>query len=200
MSTIRITKGFHDDERNQVAALYWEAFGEKLSIGLGPDNKALNFLARVADPDFALCARDESGTLLGVAGFKTNEGALINGGLGDLRATYGFLSALWRAALLTIVERKLEQNSLLMDGIFVTKSARGLGLGTALLNAIKQEAETRNCSDVRLDVIDTNPRARSLYEREGFVAGGIQSLGPLKHIFGFSSATEMRFTLRPHSR
>ena len=83
-----------------------------------------------------------------------------------------------------------------MDGIFVTKEARGLGLGTALLRAVKGEALKRGCGEVRLDVIDNNPRARKLYEREGFVAGNVQSLGPLKHLFGFSSATEMRLTLQ----
>ncbi len=199
MSAFRITKGFTDDERETVAALYWEAFGRKLGVGLGPDAKALQFLARVCDPDYALCARNEDGTLLGVAGFKTSDGALVGGGFDDLRAVYGFFSALWRAVLLSLVERALEPQSLLMDGIFVTAEARGLGIGTALLNAIKDEAGAQNCADVRLDVIDTNPRARTLYEREGFEAGKVQTLGPLKHIFGFSSATEMRFSLRKHS-
>jgi RimJ/RimL family protein N-acetyltransferase len=45
--------------------------------------------------------------------------------------------------------------------------------------------------EVRLDVIDTNPRARALYERKGFVATGEQKLGPLKPVFGFSSATTL---------
>lgn len=199
MSAIRITPGFHDTERALVAALFWEAFGAKLSIGLGPTEKALRFVSRVADPQFALCARSEDGTLLGMAGFKTTEGALIGGEFSDLRAIYGTFGAIWRAGLLAVLERKLEQGSLLMDGIFVTTEARGLGVGTALLRAIKEEAARRGCTEVRLDVIDSNPRARTLYEREGFVAGEVQTLGPLKHIFGFSSATEMRFTLQAHS-
>lgn len=199
MSDFCITKGFADDERNTVATLYWEAFGAKLSIGLGPDAKALEFLTRVCDPEFALCARSEDGGLLGVAGFKTSEGALIGGGMRDLYAIYGTFGSVWRAALLSLVERKLEPQSFLMDGIFVTKEARGLGLGTALLQAIKEEAAARNCNEVRLDVINTNPRARALYERSGFVAGQVQSLGPLKYFFGFSTATEMRFTLQEHS-
>ena len=60
-------------------------------------------------------------------------------------------------------------------------------------------SKPKNCRDVRLDVIDNNPRAHELCEREGFVAGKVQMLGPLKHFFGFSSATEMRFTLHSHS-
>ena len=196
MSAIRITKGFDISERATVAALFWEAFGPKLRIGMGPDEKALTFLARVADPVYALCARSADGTLLGMAGFKTSTGALIGGGISDLSATYGTLSAIWRAALLSLLERNLEDGAFLMDGIFVTKEARGLGLGTALLRAVKDEAQTQGCHEVRLDVINSNPRARKLYEREGFVAGKVQNLGPLKYLFGFSSATEMRCTLR----
>ena len=195
MSAFRITSGFTEDERDVVATLYWEAFSRKLTIGLGSDNKGIAFLARVADPRFALCARNEDDVLLGIAGFKTAQGAPIGGGFADLSAVYGVLSTSWRAVLLSFLERDLEDGSLLMDGICVTKQARGMGLGTALLRAIKDEGRARDCSDVRLDVIDSNPRAKALYEREGFVTGRTTSLGPLKYLFGFSSATEIRFAL-----
>ena len=46
-------------------------------------------------------------------------------------------------------------------------------------------------SRVRLDVIDTNPRARALYERNGFQAIETDEFGPFEHLFGFSSATRM---------
>jgi len=78
-----------------------------------------------------------------------------------------------------------------MDGIFVAPAARGHGVGTALLDATIAEARTRGYAEVRLDVIDSNPRARALYERVGFVAKDTQQLGPLRHIFGFKSATTM---------
>ena len=199
MSSFRITQGFTEAERSIVAALFWEAFGAKLSVGLGPEAKALKFLARVADPQFAPCARDANGTPLGFAGFKTSEGALIGDGFGNQRAVFGTLGAICRAALLSLLERYLKSETLLMDGIFVTQNARGMGLGSALLQAIEAEANQQNCRDVRLDVIDNNPRAHELYKREGFVVGKVQTLGPLKHFFGFSSATEMCFTLHSHS-
>ena len=63
------------------------------------------------------------------------------------------------------LERAMAPGELLMDGIFVDHGARGMGVGTALLTAIKAEAQSRGCSSARLDVIDTTPRA--LYERVG---------------------------------
>ena len=78
-----------------------------------------------------------------------------------------------------------------MDGIFVEPQARGLGVGTALLHAIMGHAAHSQLQRVRLDVIDTNPRARALYEREGFVVQDVKELGLVAPIFGFSTATEM---------
>ena len=186
-----ITKGFEVDERGRVAALYWEAFARKLHYVLGPKPKALEFIAEQLNPDFALVARNADGHVLGVAGFKTSDGALIGGDMADLARTYGWLSPLWRGPLLSLVERDLAEGVLLMDGICVSPEARGKGLGTALLSAIKSEAASQGLSSVRLDVIDSNPRAKALYIREGFEAIGQQNLLLLRHLFGFRSSTKM---------
>lgn len=56
-----------------------------------------------------------------------------------------------------------------MDGIAVKQDMRGKGIGTKLLDELKQYARDNGFSSIRLDVIDTNPAARRLYERQGFV-------------------------------
>ncbi|WP_370402343.1 GNAT family N-acetyltransferase [Sulfitobacter sp. JB4-11] len=186
-----ISLGFSDAERPRVAALYWEAFAAKLRIVMGPPERAIAFLTKNMHPDFALVARDPAGRIAGLAGFKTSKGALTEGSLRSLAAHYGLLSVLWRAPLLALVERELAPDVLLMDGICVDQAARGTGLGTALLDAVKDTARTQGLTAVRLDVIDTNPRARALYERQGFVPVGTQTMGPLTYIFGFASSTTM---------
>ncbi|WP_166417276.1 GNAT family N-acetyltransferase [Cochlodiniinecator piscidefendens] len=72
--------------------------------------------------------------------------------------------------VLSVLERPLDPDILLMDGIFVSPKARDMGIGTALLSAMKEKAAQLHYSSVRLDVIDINPRARGLYERQGFKA------------------------------
>lgn len=183
--------GVKPDERRQVAELYWEAFGPKLARVMHPEAKALAFIEQVLDPEHAICAHDNDGTLLGVAGFKTYDGALVDGTFEELSEIYGLFGAIWRAGLLTLLERDTENARFLMDGIFVEKSSRDQGVGTTLLKAIVTEARRRKYNEVRLDVIDTNTRARALYERFGFVAHGTQNLGPLRYVFGFKSATTM---------
>lgn len=186
-----ITKGFPDSDRARIAALYWEAFGAKLGPTMGPAPKALRFFEAVLYPPHAICARDTDGTLLGVAGFKTHQGALVGGSFRDMARVYGWIGASWRVALLSALERDTENVRFLMDGIFVEPEARGRGVGTLLLQAIANEAAQRGYAEVRLDVIDTNDRARALYERRGFRAVKTNSTGLLRHVFGFRSATTM---------
>lgn len=186
-----LASGFDDAERASVAALYWRAFSDKLGRVLGPDRKALEFLEHVINPKFAIVARGPKREILGVAGYKTAAGSLMGGGLSDLAQTYGWIGTAWRGALLAFVERPLADNVLLMDGICVNPNARGQGLGTRLLDAIKDKARDLGKTAVRLDVINTNPRARALYERQGFVAQMTETTGPLRHVFRFDTTTQM---------
>lgn len=187
----RIASGFPETERPVAVRLFWQAFSGKLGKVMGPEEKALRFLDRVINPDFALSALSPDGHLLGLAGFKTDEGALVGGSLNDMIAVYGKFGGLWRGTLLDLLERETEPDCLLMDGIFVAEDARGQGVGSALLEAVCAQARDRGLARVRLDVINTNPRARALYERAGFKAVSEEKTGVLEAVFGFSSATRM---------
>ncbi|SOB92843.1 GNAT family N-acetyltransferase [Thalassospira xiamenensis] len=189
--TFSIHHGIEDRHIDKALDLFWQAFRQKLAPVMKPEDKAQLFLRRVVDPAHAISAVSSDGDLLGIAGFKTAEGAFIGGTLSDVCAIYGLWGGLWRGVLIETLERDLSEGVLLMDGIFVDSDARGRGVGTALLDAIAHEARMRDLRQVRLDVIDTNPRARALYERCGFVAGDVQELGPLRHLFGFRTATTM---------
>ncbi len=189
--TVTVSKGFSEVERPQAAALFWQAFAAKLHKVMGPDEKGLAFFETALDPEFALVARDAGGRMLGLAGFKTNKGGLAGGSLSDLARVYGWFGALWRGVVLSVLERDLQPGVFQMDSIFVAAEARGQGIGTTLLSAIKAEAQRRGMAEVQLDVIDTNPRAQALYEREGFKPVGVEKTGPFRHLFGFSRATKM---------
>lgn len=189
--TITLQRGMPRHLRRAAADLYWQAFGGKLGRVLGPDDRALEFLDRVIRADHAIVALDDQGELLGLAGFKTPKGAFAGGTFADLRAIYGAFGAVWRGALLQLLGREVDNMRFLMDGICVSRAARGQGVGSRLVEAICDEARARGYAEVRLDVIDTNWRAKALYERLGFRPAGEEKLGPLRHVFGFRSATMM---------
>jgi ribosomal protein S18 acetylase RimI-like enzyme len=193
--TVEIRRGLPDGLRTQAAALYWDAFGEKLGRVMGPRDKAVRFLEMVLRSDHAFVALSAEGALLGLVGFKTSKGSFAGGTFADLRAVYGWAGAIWRSSLLSLLERDVENTRFLLDGICVAETARGQGVGTLLLNAICDEARRRNYPAVRLDVIDTNPRARALYERFGFEALRSENLGLLRYVFNFDRSTTMVKTL-----
>lgn len=189
--TVRILRGLPREHREAAAALYWQAFGGKLGLVMGPEDRAMLFLSRAIRGDHAIIALSDAGELLGFAGFKTADGAFAGGTPDDLRAVYGLAGSLWRAALLRLLGRSVENQRFLIDGICVQREARGLGIGSQLVEAICDEAQARGYGEVRLDVIDSNWRARALYERLGFRALHQESIGPLRLVFGFQSTTAM---------
>jgi len=188
---MKITVGIPQKDREEAAALYWDAFGEKLGFTLGPKYQALMFVRDVLRPDHGICAHDDDGRLLGIAGFKTVHGSLVGGDFKDMRKTYGWISAAIRMSLLSLLEKDFENERFLMDGLFVAPEMRGKGVGTALLDAVIDEARRRGYVQVRLDVVDTNPRAKALYRHVGFRELRTVKIGPLRYIFGFSASTTM---------
>jgi len=194
---LTLRKGLPASLRLQGARLYWQAFGPKLGRVLGPEARALIFLDRVIAADQCLIALDERGLLLGLAGFKTTGGSFAGGTSADLRAIYGWAGAIWRGGLLLRLNREIDRDCFLMDGLCVSEANRGQGVGTALLEALYDHAATLGYRSIRLDVTDTNPRARALYQRQGFMPTHTAHLGLMKHVFGFTSATTMQRPLTP---
>lgn len=191
MIPARLHLGLPTALRPAAAELYWLAFGAKLGPVLGPPSLARAFLLRVMRADQVISAIGPGEELLGIAGFRTAEGGFASGHPEDLAAVYGRLGGGWRRALLTLLSRGEDSSGFLIDGICVTPAARGQGLGTALIEALCDEARQRGHARVRLDVVEENHRAVALYERLGFRVTARQSTGLLRLAFRFRAALTM---------
>lgn len=194
-ASFKIMPALPDALRAEAADLYIEAFWPKFSPILRHGRaRAVRLFAPTLRLDRAIVAVDGD-RLLGLAGFKDADGAFLDTELSDLQRAYGWLGGLWRGVAFGLFERKPKPDELLMDGIAVRPEARGAGVGTALLAAIEAHARAQAKTTIRLDVVDTNPQARRLYERVGFKPVRTERLGFLRPIFGFSASTEMRKSL-----
>lgn len=188
---MRMVRGLPEALRREAAGLYWKAFGSKLGRVLGPDDRALAFIEGAILASHAIVALDDEGRLLGLVGFKTPEGSFADGSYGLLRRVYGTWGGLWRGLALELLTREVDNARFLIDGLCVAPWARGQGIGSRLLAEAMALARARDYGEIRLDVVETNPRARALYERLGFVALRTERLGVLRHLFGFEAATTM---------
>jgi ribosomal protein S18 acetylase RimI-like enzyme len=186
-----ITRGLSQAQRGDAARLYWQAFRSKLGRVLGPETKALGFIEKVLCPDHVLAAVDPDGTVVGVVGFRTPAGSFVGGSAADLAAHYGRFGALWRNACLSVIARDLRPGELVVDGLVVRSDRRGERIGAALMLALLAEARARGYSEVRLDVIGENIRARALYDQLGFAVAQRQESRLTRLIFNYKSAVVM---------
>lgn len=177
--------------RHDAARLYWQAFGPKLGMVLGPERRALAFLESVIRADHVLIVTSKDGQLLGLAGFKTPKGSFAMGNPAALRQFYGPWGGFWRKHLLGLLSSEVDNDNFLIDGICVAPQARGQGIGTALLSGLNDQGQARGYPAVRLDVVATNTRAQRLYRREGFVQTGHHDIGLLRYIFRFTRSITM---------
>ena len=185
--------GIPEPLRDAAARLYDDAFGAKFSVAVRSREKRLALLADSLTLPFAVTATVED-RLAGLAGFHTPQGSLTGGiTVKKLIQHLGILGGLRAAMVFSLYERKAQETELLMDGIAVDREMRGKGIGTKLLDELEHYARENGFSSIRLDVIDTNPAARRLYERRGFVATHTERFGYLRWLLGFGAATTMMY-------
>jgi len=99
------------------------------------------FEAIAADPNHVLPVAREDGNVLGVLQLSFIPGLTYTGG--------------WRAQI---------------EGVRVAKSARGRGVGQALIRHAIERAEERGCVLVQLTTDARRPEAKRFYEKLGFNA------------------------------
>ena len=58
-----------------------------------------------------------------------------------------------------------------LEDLYVSESARGAGLGRAMLDAVIEAATERGCRRIELDTGEDNEAALALYGSAGFVSG-----------------------------
>ncbi len=190
-----IRRGFAPEQADKAAGLYDEAFGPKLSIAIPDAVARRDILARGMNAEFCFAAF-RSGVMVGIAGFKTTGGSLTGSiSLSLLFQRLGLFRFLRALTVLLLFRRSLAPNQLLMDGIGVSSSARGGGIGSRLLHTLLSHAKREGFATVRLDVIETNPAARRLYERIGFIETRTEHFPYLKWLLGFGAASCMVYDL-----
>ncbi len=192
---ITYTIGIPEIYRKKAVLLFEEAFGEKLSVAVRNKKLRLNLFTKCFDLKYGIAAIYRS-QLVGIAGFSVEKKSLTSKmKYSDLIENIGFLKGNWAAFILGLYERKADKNQLLMDGISVDMEYRGHGIGEKLLTELISYAKTQGYKNIRLDVINTNPRAKKLYEKIGFVVIGKDRFPYLKLLLGFSGSEELIYRI-----
>ncbi len=194
-SQIRYQSGLPEAHYDAAARLYDDAFGAKFALAVPDRERRIDLLRKCLMGEHAIVALADE-RLVGIAGYHSPAGSLTGGiVLSSLLGYLGLLRGIRAALVFGFYERRPDTHELVMDGIAVSEDYRGCGIGTRLLEEVAAFGRANDFAHVRLDVVDTNPGARRLYERCGFVPVNTQRFGYLRWLFGFGASTEMRLDL-----
>jgi ribosomal protein S18 acetylase RimI-like enzyme len=170
--------------------VFWEAFGLKLHPIMGRRERAIPVLASAFEADRAIVAL-RAGTVVGLLGLQHGGRDFVNLRRRHFAQEFGWLRAIPKAFLASFAQQPDSKGELFLVSLAVAPAWRNRGLGGKLLGAAIQFARDTGFKTVALDVVDTNPRARLLYERLGFKATKTHHYPFLRPLMGFSSVTTM---------
>ena len=190
-----IQRGAPESQRRTAALLYDAAFGEKFALAIKDSGSRIQLFEQCFRLEHCIAALKDN-QLVGIAGYSTAEGSLTSGiTFKSLIEHLGWWKGLRAALVFSFYERKKVADELMMDGISVAPTHRGLGVGTQLLAELIQYGSEHQYTSIRLDVIDTNEAAKRMYERIGFVAGETAEFEYARGVLGFGASTTMIYSL-----
>ena len=183
----KVFKGLPFSLSEKAVRIYYDAFSMKINPLVGSKQKAIQFIGKTTDFSACFYAMLDS-RLLGLAGIQDKDNNFTkNIGLGELLKEFNLFRALLIRYVYGYKTAKVKRGVIRIDSIAVAKEARGMGVGTALLNAIFKYAMDRGLQEIKLEVVNTNPGARKLYERLGFKAVKEVRYGFITKKAGFTS-------------
>jgi ribosomal protein S18 acetylase RimI-like enzyme len=193
---VNIVLGLPASAVAEVAALYFGIFPRKLGVALGR-RKGIKLMAdHLNENQIFVAWLDDK--IAGIAGFKYNGVGMFQLDKQAFLKCCGPVIGRIRSAIWASVQTIPRPHQLLLEGLGVIPDLRGNGIGTLLLKTIDQRAKDLGKTEVILEVINTNHRARALYERFGY------RVVTTKHSFmfrpaGFSAAHLMLHKLSKDS-
>ncbi len=198
MGGVKITNKLPGEMIAQAAEVYYGEFRQKYNgLLLIPrsEEQALRILRQSMDLSKGFFALDNQGNLLGLVGLGYRDGGFVKYKWDLLLKEFGFFGAVMRKVIKFFEAPGLKKDHMRIEGIVVTERAQGKGIGTALLNEVFEQAKQEGFKSIHLEVINTNPRARSLYHRLGFKDTGRVFYGPLTLKAGFTWIWRMEKSL-----
>lgn len=188
---VKMTNELNDDQKKQVAVMYYKAFVLKFTslwLFSSKEEEATKVLVKSIAYENGIYAIDEKNQVLGFTGLEIGNKYYTALTYAPFREAYSVFASGWRHvayAIYRIFHSSNKENSLHIDPIVVSENARGMGIGSKLFDAVFEKAKKLGLSRVVLEVVDTNPKAHALYKRLGFRAYKAQNLGLLTYRAGF---------------
>ena len=191
---IKIIKELPEHLYHQTAEIVYEAFGRKINCIIRPKNKAILILERSINPELGFFAISK-GKVIGFLGIHYLDNEFLRMNFSNIKKEFNFLKSFFIWFLFRINSPNLKKEEIRINYLAVEKSIRGNSVGTKLTKIFLDYAKKQGFKTARLEVVDTNPRAKKLYEKIGFSVKKIKKYYFLTRRAGFSEEAIMEIKL-----
>jgi ribosomal protein S18 acetylase RimI-like enzyme len=192
---IKIIEGLPEHLYHQTAEIIYEAFGRKINCIIRPKDKAILILERSINPELGFFAISK-GKVIGFLGIHYLNNEFLKMNFSNINKEFNFLKSFFIWFLFRIDSPNLKKEEIRINYLAVEKSIRGSGIGTKLTKKFLDYAKKQGFKTARLEVVNTNPRAKKLYEKIGFSVKKIKKYYFLTRRAGFSEEAIMEIKLQ----
>ncbi len=195
--SIEIKFGVPKNQRETVAKMFHESFGDKYDLMFGDETKTVAFVSACLDDSKTIVALKDD-VAVGFSGLQHCGKSFIEDNAHEMVRVFGLASfkVMLIRSMFVFKRMGIDNNELLLEALAVSAKERNKGIGQKLLQFTIDYAKSKKFSHLKLDVINTNPKAKRLYERIGFVESKVQKIPyPFNVIMGFDSMSEMVYQL-----
>ena len=183
---IEIADSINKNQRISAIEILYYAFEQKIRALIKSKEKTLAIYNKSLKNDQVFYALLD-GNVVGLIGLQYKNKTFLEFKYRDLRKYFNPLRSYFIYRIYKLTSPKIKDDVLRIDSIAVDKSFRSMGIGTQLINKVFEFAKNKGFKEVVLEVINTNPKAKELYERIGFKEKKIVRYYFLTRSAGFSS-------------
>lgn len=181
-----------DDLLDQMAELMADGFAQKFTSIIGSGDKFHESAKIIFNRELSF-AYLEDNILKGIAILKDKKTHPVISPFNKLRKVLGFFGAIKAKISLFFIFGfdKVDSETLKLEFLSVSQKYRGQGIGSKLIEQTEKYAKDMGFKTLTLDVIDSNPRAKKLYEDFGFVEAKYIDTSKMTKDLGFTGIHQM---------
>ena len=156
------------DYIDSAVEIFYEAFERKIAALMKPKKSAIKVHRSAFKPEMAFYA-ESKGSIVGLAGLNYRNKSFLEFNYSDLRKAFNPFKCIFYFFIFKFSKPKIKKDVVRLEALAVDKTCRSKGVGTLLIKKVFNFARDNGFKEVLLEVVDTNPRAKVLYERLGFI-------------------------------
>lgn len=167
MANVAIVEGIEAEFVDDALRVAFDAFAKKFRLGFRDADDLIQLFRDSVDTTSCFSATVD-GRFAGILTFRSGSREFYHLSLAALFSRFTPVRALRMLGNLLLLSESVGPDEFIVESLAVDPSTRGLGLGTALMQAAEAKARAMDKRTMSLGVITENHGAIRLYQRLGY--------------------------------